>query len=168
MPWPKAAEPQLKISPTGVNRMTIGHEITKNSSSRKRVVIISVVARPSSMPSRLRNIMPSDEPPTAEGVMHDVNSQRKSTLNACIQRSLWPVRARNRQLSPTSRPIMNTQAMSRKRTVWAVTRMEWRTCPRSSLRASCTNISATTPRPMSTGSMTFQAEKVFFSAFCGS
>ncbi len=47
-----AIEP--KRSSVGISSMIMGQNTTKKSSSRNKVVSVSVVARPASIPSRLR------------------------------------------------------------------------------------------------------------------
>ena len=68
----------------------IGMEITKNSSSKNRLVNIIAVLRPALIPSLLRNTTMRLLPPTAEGVTADVNSQRILTRIACHQLNVFP------------------------------------------------------------------------------
>ena len=60
-----------------------GQETTKNNSSRNSVIIISAVPLPKLMPSRFMNIIAMLLPPTAVGVMAEVNSHSIHTLNDC-------------------------------------------------------------------------------------
>ena len=100
------------------------------------MVSISVVARPNSMPWVLRNTMPSELPPTAEGVTQLVNSHSKSTLYAWLQRSCLSVSSRKRHERPKSRPNMQQKARKMQKTAQGVNRMHRHTSARSSLRAS--------------------------------
>lgn len=79
-----------------------GQKIVKKSMSRKSIVIVRVVALPIFIPSRFRNIMLNAEPPTEDGVMADVNSQRKVILNDFFQLRSFRVKTWNRQAMPPS------------------------------------------------------------------
>ena len=78
----------------GVMIATMGHESTKNSSSRNRVTIIRVVARPKLMPCIFMNTMATLLPPTALGVRAEVNSHIRHTRRARRQERSESVMAR--------------------------------------------------------------------------
>ncbi len=133
----------------------------------KSVVIISAVARPNSIPLVLRKTIPKELPPTAEGVTHEANSQRKHTSYALFHDNCFPVRALKRHDMPKSRPNMKSTPRARQNHVKGV---KWRLChtaATSSFFVSFQNINATTAMPITTGVMIFHMEKSFFSGMLG-
>ena len=141
-----------------------GQNTTKKSSSRKSVVIISVVARPNSIPCVLRKTIPKVLPPTADGVIHDMNSQSISTFHAFPHGRSRLVSVRKRQVSPKSRPSMKITPKTMQSTARGVKSIERKTSERFSFRDSSHSIHATTPSPMTTGSATFHHEKGFLTS----
>lgn len=160
MPCEKLVSPEWNMPPPGVRSTISGQASTKKSSSRKSVVIISVVARPNSIPWLLRNTIPRLLPPTAEGVIHDVNSQRKSVLKDFPHDSWWSVKALNRQESPKSRPAIPQNPKNIQNTVRADQSMLLQISSRFSFLASWININTTTLSPIATGRRIFHVAKV--------
>ena len=133
------------------NKITIGHVITKNNSSRNRVIIVIVVARPQFIPSRLRNIMLKAPPPTEVGVIVEVNSHNIVTLRERCHDRVLSVSVTNLQHIPQSRPttksIANTNAI--------INLLSKLICLKISILNSPLNNHTNTPMPIAIGNKIF-------------
>ena len=99
--------------------------------------------------------MPNEEPPTAEGVIAEVNSHMKFTLSACFQVMSLSVSERKRHVRPKSLPAMKSHASA----MQMMTRESKCTDFHTSTLNSLWKSHAMTQSPMITGRITRQRLK---------
>ena len=141
-----------------MSRNTIGVDMTKKSSSRKRMVIVSVVALPILIPSLLRKNILNALPPTEDGVTAEVNSHSNVTLTALLHFRSPSVRIRKRQAIPPSRPTTAISARPMNSHTLGVKRISLiDSALNSELKSQIT-----TPRPIMIGSAIFHQRPLLF------